>query len=530
MKVKHINRSKLISAIISGFLLTLSFPGIQWSFVAWFALVPLFWALQDLSSGDAFRIGLVAGFIHSVTLMYWVVFTMHTYGYLPWWLSIIILFLFAAYLALYPAVFSFLLIRFCKTPFGFVVAGPCLWVVLEYFRGVFLTGFPWALLGYSQFNNLHLIQISDIFGVYGVTFLIVAVNIIIFQLILHVSRGELNGVKTKAVKVFATCFAVVAMVILVWVYGHLKIASFDESADREQAVDIALIQGNIDQAHKWDPAFQIITTNRYRSLSLSVKDEKPDLVVWPETATPFYFFRSRELTDAVVETIIGTGTDFLIGSPSVRESELGFSHFNSAYLVGKDGNKMGTYDKVHLVPFGEYVPLKRWLPFLGKMVAQVGDFSRGKKGDALKWKDDHHIGVLICYEIIFPDLSRAAVKNGASLLANITNDAWFGKSSAPMQHFSMAVFRAVENKRALVRAANTGISGFIDPLGRVHGKTAIFEEAVSVKTLPLMDEATFYTRFGDLFVLICFFVVATIIGEPVVKEYNLFNPKGKQSV
>jgi apolipoprotein N-acyltransferase len=177
---------------------------------------------------------------------------------------------------------------------------------------------------------------------------------------------------------------------------------------------------------------------------------------------------------------------------------------------------MGKYDKTHLVPFGEYVPLKKWLPFLGKIVAQVGDFKSGKKGNTLSWKNQR-IGVQICYEIIFPGLSRAMVRNNASLLINITNDAWFGKTSGPYQHFSMTVFRAVENRRSLVRAANTGISGFIDPAGRVMASTALLKEAAVTQTVPLLKERTVYTNIGDLFAQVCLAVVLLVTLLEIVR-------------
>ena len=174
---------------------------------------------------------------------------------------------------------------------------------------------------------------------------------------------------------------------------------------------------------------------------------------------------------------------------------------------------MGKYDKTHLVPYGEYVPFKKWLPFLGKIVAQVGDFDAGKIGNTLQWKDQH-LGVQICYEIIFPNLSRAMANNNASLLINITNDAWFGKTSGPYQHFSMTVLRAVENRRSLARAANTGISGFVDPVGNILAATPLLEEAALTRSLPLLKEKSIYTRMGDLFARVCFGIVLllTVLG------------------
>ncbi|MCK5509598.1 MAG: apolipoprotein N-acyltransferase, partial [Desulfobacterales bacterium] len=237
-------------------------------------------------------------------------------------------------------------------------------------------------------------------------------------------------------------------------------------------------------------------------------EEKPDLVVWPETATPFYFLYDRPLSKKVQKGIHDTNTNFLIGSPSFVRREHTIEYYNSAYLMSPNGRVCGKYDKAHLVPFGEYVPFKKWLPFIGKMVEAVGDFSVGQKGKTIKW-NNYNPGLLICYEIIFPELSRAMAKNDAALLVNITNDAWYGRTSAPYQHFSMAVFRAIENRRSLVRAANTGISGFIDPVGRIMASTPLFQEKVITRFVPIIHKTSTYTRFGDLFAIAC--IVAMFI-------------------
>ena len=212
----------------------------------------------------------------------------------------------------------------------------------------------------------------------------------------------------------------------------------------------------------------------------------------------------------VSDAVRRTEATFLIGSLSYAVKTAGPVFYNSAYLLGPDGGVQGKYDKAHLVPFGEYVPLRRWLPFLGKMVAQVGDFEAGQKGLTLAWAP-HRLGIQICYEIIFPGLSRAMALNGADLLVNLTNDAWYGRSSAPFQHFMITVFRAVENRRTLVRAANTGISGFVDPVGRVHSATSLFEDAAVTRSIPILKDRSVYTRWGDLFAGVCLAVSAALM-------------------
>jgi apolipoprotein N-acyltransferase len=461
-------------------------------------------SLRGLDGGRAFRVGWIFGLVHYLTLLYWVVFTMRTYGYLPWWQCVSLLVLLAAYLSIYPGLFALAVVRLVKRPGHLVILAPVFWVALEYLRSFMLTGFPWGIVGYSQFNRLHIIQISDMFGVYGVTFLIVLFNATIYVLLLSLAEKKWEGQPVGRTLALKAGLLAIGMTLLSLGYGSLRIKAVDDVLAKAPSAHVAVVQGNIDQARKWDPAFQIETIRKYMALTAKAASRQPDLVVWPETATPFYFAASPKLTRMVTDAVRQTGIHLLVGSPSVDTEEGRQDYYNSAYLVTPDGRAGQRYDKVHLVPFGEYIPLKRILSFAGKMVAQVGDFSAGEKGRTLVWREDKApIGVQICFEIIFPGLSRSLVKNGASLLVNLTNDAWFGRSSAAYQHFSMAVFRAVENRRSLVRCANTGISGFIDPVGRVVVQTPLFKDVVVDRQMPELRETSIYTRFGDLLAVAC---------------------------
>ncbi|MFC1504902.1 apolipoprotein N-acyltransferase [Thermodesulfobacteriota bacterium] len=502
MKTRKLDRRKALFAAVSGILVTAAFPNISFSWLVWVSLVPLLIALRDLSVKDSFRIGLLGGFVHFLGLVYWVAFTMRTYGHLPLYLSLLILGLMAAYLALYWALFTAALAWLRPKPHSLVILAPLLWVVCEYLRSHLFTGFPWGLLGHTQYKALHLIQICDITGVYGLSFLIVLSNTALYMVLLHLAAKPWYGRPVGKWLAPSALLALGVLLSAVWLHGAWRIKNVDQQISQAPQSPVAVIQGNIDQSIKWDPAYQIITTNTYRKLSLSTKAEKPALVVWPETATPFYYLTNTRLTKLVQESIIDTGTYFLIGSPFFMRTAGRAAYYNSAYLIEPDGKVSGRYDKVHLVPYGEYIPLKRWLPFLGKIVAEVGDFSAGNKGNTLTW-DQNRLGVLICYEAIFPGLARALVRNQADLLVNITNDAWFGRTSAAQQHFSMAVFRAVENRRALVRAANTGISGYIDPVGRILQTSPSFERRVMNRPVALMRLTTLYTRGGDIFALVC---------------------------
>jgi apolipoprotein N-acyltransferase len=505
---------KIILAAVSGILLTGSFPETGLSWLAWFALLPLLIAVRDLKFRQSFRLGLLAGLVHYLTLLYWLSYTMKTYGHLPVYLCVPVLFLFAFYLSLYIALFSGIFTKISSGPLFSFFMIPVLWVALEYVRSFLFTGFPWELIAYSQYKALHIIQVSDILGPYGVSFLLAMSNAAFFIGFLYVTGTKWHEKKFSIRHVAISLLVSIFVFAGFWYYGKSRIEKTDSAVSDSAGITISVIQGNISQSEKWDSAFQYSTIKKYLNLSRSVAVDKPDLVVWPETAAPFYFLYDKELTKKVQNGVAETGAGFLIGSPSfIRDGE-NIEFYNSAYMLGPEGKITGKYDKVHLVPFGEYVPLKRWLPFLGKMVEQVGDFSSGRKGSTVGL-NGYSIGVLICYELIFPYLSRAEVINGAGLLVNMTNDAWYGRTSAPHQHFSMAVFRAVENRRALVRAANTGISGFIDPAGRIIGSTPLFEDAVMTKKVPVLKELTFYTRFGDIFALAC---LAAAISAFLVKS------------
>ena len=505
----------MLLAALSGLLLTGSFPKVGLDWLAWFALVPLLVALANLSARESFRIGFIAGLVHYLTLLYWVVPVMRTYGYLPWYLSVAILFLFATVLALFPAVFSMALATVGRTPVRCLISVPLLWVALEYVRTIIFTGFPWALLGHALYLRHHLIQIADLFGAYGVSFLIALSNAAVYVAITYTRRKTWHDLPVSKPLLVSAIGILAAGLIITWIYGVWRIQTIDQRIAASPTARVAVIQGNVDQAIKWDPAHQLAAINKHLRLSHTVKSENPDLIVWPESATPFYLFFDKRPTEMVMAGIEEGGIDFLVGSRSVAREGEKVIYFNSAYLISPETKNVSKYDKTHLVPYGEYVPFESWLPFLGKLVAQVGDFQPGKPGKTLPWKKDA-LGIQICYEVIFPVLSRELVKNGATLLINITNDAWFGKTSGPYQHFSMTVLRAVENRRALARSANTGISGFIDPAGRILAATPLLEEAVVTRSVPLLNKKTIYTRFGDVFAWACLALVLSVILLQVV--------------
>jgi apolipoprotein N-acyltransferase len=486
--------SNLPMAILSGLLLFLSFPKFGNGILAWVALLPLLHALRNAKPREGFKIGFVTGLIAHVGILYWISHVVVQYGYLPYYVGIAAMLLLAAYLSLYTACFAMGVLFLRARGNAVFLTAPLLWTVLEYARSHLLTGFPWETLACSQYLFENIIQIADITGTYGITFAIVLINVVLY----NVLTARFRGNKYRAAEIATAC----AVLAVICGYGYFRTAEIQESLKKISPVEVALIQGNIDQSMKWDARYQSETLDIYRSLSLQYIPAPGGFVVWPETAAPFYFEHPDPLRSVVVDVARKSGRPLLFGSPRYEEINGIKSYMNSAYLLRPDGVIGGRYDKVHLVPYGEYVPLRKFFPFIGKLVAGVGDFLPGKGFDPLV-NDGRRLGVLICYEVIFPEAARGYKRNRAGLLVNITNDAWFGRTSAPYQHLSMAVFRAVENRLYLVRAANTGISAVIDPTGKILSRTGIFERTVLKGEVKFIDEKTFYAAYGDAFVYSC---------------------------
>ncbi|MBI5892995.1 MAG: apolipoprotein N-acyltransferase [Deltaproteobacteria bacterium] len=496
-------KKSITLAIVSGFALVFAFPPFDIWLIAWFGIVPLFFAIHDKKPFERFLIGFICGIVFFLGTVYWVVNSMTNYGGVPVWASVLVLLLLVIVLSLYPAVFGYLAFSLQPSAFSLLLV-PCLWVSLEYIRTFLFTGFPWVLLGYSQTTFLPIMQIADITGVYGVSFLVVMVNVFLFKIIRYFSDGKDSPPIKEGILVFS-------ILILALGYGYFRIGQIDKVTKNWKQFKVGIAQGNIDQAHKWDPAYQEETISIYKNLSMDMANKNIDLIVWPETATPFWLQSDEKLGPIVFDVAKTLSVNLITGSPSYRYSLDGLTtnYFNSVFLISKKGEISGRYDKVHLVPFGEYVPLKRFLPF-EKLVAGIGDFSAGKDVEPLSLNSDT-FGVLICFEIIFPHLARKFLNQGADFLITVTNDAWFGKSSAPYQHLSQSLVRSIENRVFLVRAANTGISAVIDPVGRITKKSGIFTRESLIDTISLKEKSfkTFYTRYGDVFAIGC--VVVSII-------------------
>lgn len=508
----------LALSLISALLLWCAFPGGGglWPLLA-IALVPLLVALPLMGAGQAALTAFAAGICHFLLSLYWIVTVLGRYGGLPVFITVPALVLLAAYMAVYIAGFAVAarLLLNSVSPLPALFGIPALWVGMEWLRAQLFTGFPWMDIGYGLGDAPRLIQLADLFGHGGISFLIILVNSLLALTILR--RKLLRSLVIPAV-------AVLVVLIPAGVYSYLRWqAVADELTDSAaHSMLMGVVQGNIDQSEKWSPENQQATLTTYlrNSQSLFV-EQHPDLLVWPETALPFY---PQDYSDlGVLHGLVAQyDTALLTGAPWYEVVDRGsrdFRYFNSAQLLEPGGSFAASYYKSHLVPFGEYVPLKKLLPFLAPLVEAVGDFSPGSVGQPLEWRGAR-IGVLICFESIFPELGRKWSENGANVLVNLTNDAWYGKSSAPYQSMAMTVFRAVETRRSVVRSANTGISGFIDPLGRVKEPSPIFTIWADAERVVLMAGQTVFVRWGYLFPPACLIMGLLLTGAAVLRARN----------
>jgi len=439
-------------------------------------------------------LGLICGFVYFWGTLYWLVETMTTFGGLSWPLAVLAASLLVAYLALFPAAFAAILARTVRSlgNRGILLA-PAFWVTTELGRQYVWDGFPWALLGYRQITVLPVAQVASIFGVYGLSALLALTSAAAAYAIVDRSRARWLPLAASGLVVAG---------VAVWGAARM---SRNELASAGDPVRVAVLQGNIAQEDKWNPALRDSITDRYLSMTRAALGQGATFILWPESSTPFYFERDLLRGAAIRRLAAEAKATFLVGSdqiepikpvpgqPAPAETE---RYYNAAFLVKPDGSVGGVYRKMHLVPFGEYVPAKALLFFAGTIVEAVSDFSAGTEAVMLP-VDGHVVSTAICYEVIYASLMRQFVTAGSELLTTITNDAWYGRSSAAYQHWDQAALRAIEGGRYLARAANTGISGFVDPYGRVLAKSNMFEQELLVHDLRFLKHRTIYSRIGD---------------------------------
>lgn len=507
--------------VFGGLLLALSFPpvsapGLGW--LAWVALVPWLATVAGSKGWSSFVQSYLFGLAFFLVGTCWIGHV--TLGGLA---------VLTAYLAVYPALLGLLACRLrsrWRLPFSVTV--PFLWVGLEYIRGILFTGFPWLFLGYSQFNLLTLIQASDLVGVYGISFLIVAVNAVLAEAVRCVMSDKGRAWLGRAVIVpGAASLALLAATL--W-YGNVRLArdTFQEGPR------LAVVQGNIPQEVKSvldsETFWKMLEVHSFLSLQVAQDEPGVEMIVWPETMVPGVLNRCDIIQSRIQRLAEAVQTRLLLGGIAIEvEGEgkaLREKMFNSAYYTPRgdaDVDKLKRYDKIHLVPFGEYIPLADVVPILKPFVPYEEGFRKGTEAKTFAL-DGACFGVCICYEDAFPALVRRFARNGAQFLINITNDGWFKRSAELDQHLGMSVFRAVENRVGFVRATNTGISGFVSPDGRVQSilrENGQYKEVAGylVDRVKLGTGQTLYNRIGDSFAwgcLLCAVALLLLSASPAI--------------
>ncbi|RMF88726.1 MAG: apolipoprotein N-acyltransferase [Nitrospinota bacterium] len=502
---------EVLLAALSGILLGAGFLFDTLFFIAWFALVPLLFALErrrrlpdpgpkqgrrrsETKTWQIMLLGLVAGFAGHVLGFYWLVGTMVRFGGIPTPLSLVLFLLIATAFSL---IFSLFALGYHWGRKGLSLSSTwlplftaALYTALEF---LYPQVFPWHL-GNPQIAWLPLVQVADITGVYGISFLLVWVNTLLFQLFLSVRR---SGIAFPWRGVAITCVLVGAVVG----YGYRRLHHIQAATTRAPTFRVALIQPNIGSEEKHDPRWEEKQHQILARLSRQAMAQKPQLIVWPETA--YRYPVSTAARSLSLPLHPPPSSLLLIGANTLRQKAGRRERFNSALLLSASGKVWGRYDKHRLLMFGEYIPLQRYFPFLRGISTAIGDYTPGTGPRVVSAPQGPRLAPLICYEDILPSLSREAVRQGAQVLVNMTNDAWFGPTRAPYQHQMLAQFRAIEHRVPLIRATNTGLTSVVDPTGKLVARVDIYVETTLVRDIPLLQVQTFYTRYGDLFAFLC---------------------------
>ena len=525
--------SNLSLAIFSGLLLIFAFPDWNLWSLGWVGTAPLIMAVvREQRFWRSLLLGTVTGTIFYAGSSYWVTYSMHNYGGLSLWLCYIILVVFSATLGIFTGLFGAVLALAIKRFGGWwILAAPAVWAASEWLR-LLVSGMGWNPLGYSQAFQPAVIQVSRLGGVYLVSAIMVAASTALVFALVYLERRR--GI------VVLTAAGLIAIVTVL--YGE----SLRPSSAETGSVSVAVVQPNIPVDGKWDdPNFVDQMLLRLISLSEQAIRTNPnaadsgeassspqrsngiEAVIWPESTMSFEYDRDSALREKLAEFTTRNHIYLLLNTWGFPEnSKVGESLYNSAVLISPDGEKIAEYDKNALVPFGEYIPARSWIPFLSDVKALVGDITPGNSTGLIEVAGAE-LGTLICFETTRPDLARRMRGGGASALVQLSNEAWFGPNSAPRQMLTSAVFRAVENNVEVIRAANSGVGARIDRYGIVHGETPMFETAtrswkIKTKTEANQDNLTFYTRNGDVFAVACMVfslgVVLAALTDMVVRK------------
>jgi apolipoprotein N-acyltransferase len=475
-------------AALSGVLTALAFPKFHFAFLAWLSLIPLLIALSGKRPRSGFRLGAVAGLFFYAVLLYWIPDVPRHYAGMPLWLCLVIYLALIGFLALYWGFFGSLFVTVHRAfPTGAFILAPFFWIACEYLVTHLLTGFPWGLLGTSQYENLPFLQTASLTGVGGISFVLILLQSSFVLALTRKKRGPF--------------FAALGLLALAhsWGWYELKKASFDGPSK----VQASVIQGNVSSDIYWDfaqPGQVREIFDQHMALTRQAAAGGSGLVIWPEFTVPLCFSCGeeiyRELSAGLENYVRSSRVTLLLGTNETTGPPGNRLYHNTAMVLHPDLSR-SLYFKMHLVPFGEYTPYKKVFFFIEKLTHAIGEITPGTE-PVLHTYAGHKFASPICYEVIFPGLVRDFVRRGATFLATITNDGWYGTSSAPYQHWAQAVLRAVENRRYLLRAATTGISGIVDPFGRVLTRSRLMTPAVLTGTISPSSRLSLYARTGDV--------------------------------
>jgi len=496
---------------VSSVLLVLSFPEFDLGILAWVGLVPLFVAITGKKAVYGFSLAIIGGIFFFLGVFQWI---LQINGYTLFHHSFLAVYL-GSYFGFFGLIFCFISRR--RGPGWALFAAPFIWVCLEYIRSNFLfLALPWGLLGHTQYRYPPVIQIAAITGTYGISFLMVMVNAAFASLVLPFVRhgspirkfpGMIFSVKPGRPLLIIT----VLSVALTLGYGYVTISQ----PFIGERVGISAIQGNIEQSKKFDPSYADEIMRIYTTMTREAAEAQPDLIVWPETATPGLVSRDSTLRTSLIDLVSDTTIPVLTGSAEYQKFEKSEDaegkYFNSAILFKSKPKteKPQQYDKVRLFPFGEYLPYQKIIPWPRLNVPSLDRYLPGEKFTVFELPA-FRFSATICWENVFADLVRQFVRRGAECIINITNEGHFGKTAAPYQLAAISVFRAVENRIFVVRCGNTGVSCIIDPYGRIidrvkndRGEDIFIRGTLNGKIIP-MKSGTIYTRYGELAVWIGF--------------------------
>jgi apolipoprotein N-acyltransferase len=501
----------LFSTVLSAVLYGLCFPPARWQALAWLAEVPFLIAIRRTS----LRTALVLAWVFTVTVAYtvgdWFPRAVADYYAQPQIVGIGFFFGVSSIMAA-PYVMGFAVIyrRLTRLPGSVrpLLAGAA-WVAAELGRVELLTGNPWAVFGYSQAGVAALVQIADITGVYGVSFVLVAVNAALAEIVLGTgqTRRRQAGIGLVLTGVVVAC---------VVGYGQLRLRTVSRISNAARPVPVAIIQGNLDIGSQWRSDFYGRNLDVYlRLTNEALTRSHPDLVFWPESAMTFFLEQEPLYQRAIARVMYPGGAELVAGGPrSVRPSEP--IYYNSVFLLSPEGQVLGLYDKQHLLPFAEYFPFHR-LDFLRRRFERVREFSPGGPTPPLTTKAGR-AGILICNEGMFPEPAAARVSAGADYLVNPSNDSWLGDRKFSEQQFDIISFRAIEQRRYLVRTSTAGPSAIIDPTGHTMVRAEPFTQGWVAGTVRASNAWTPYHRIGDLFAVACTVLVAFVVLKDVWEE------------